>query len=112
MPTEGPYYVAGKFTAPDPEGIARNVARACAAGSRLAGEGLEVIVPHVAVPKHFSWDEAMIVCKALLMSCRTIALLPGWQESRGARQEHEWAVAAGLGVVYLPECYCSLAEAA
>jgi hypothetical protein len=37
-----------------------------------------------------------------LALCDGVALLPGWQDSRGARIEHQ--LATQLGLIVVPEC--------
>lgn len=44
------------------------------------------------------WQYYMNLCRLQLASCSGIILLQGWPQSRGARQELEWALAQDLPV--------------
>lgn len=43
-----------------------------------------------------SWNEYMRMAIAQLITCDTIALLPGWENSRGANIERKLAVDLGM----------------
>lgn len=47
-------------------------------------------------PKAISYGQTMTICKALVGACDAIYMMPGWQKSNGARQEHDEAVDKGL----------------
>lgn len=51
---------------------------------------------------HFgiSYEEAMNICLTALETCDTIYMLRDWQESKGARMEHERAKELGLKIMY------------
>jgi hypothetical protein len=68
---------------------------------RLAG--YEAESPHWA-PELESWEAYMRHDLALLLRCDAIAMLPGWEHSRGARLERLVAEALGLPVWYIDEC--------
>lgn len=73
----------------------------------------ETLDPHIIVPQGFSHDEAMIVCIDELtrhmwserpMPCYDgLALLPGWEQSEGARLEKAVAEACGIPVKTVEE---------
>lgn len=48
----------------------------------------------------FNWEDYMRVCLPAIDFCDAIYMLENWQESRGARQEHEYALLAGKRVYY------------
>ncbi len=99
MPLTGTIYIAGAYTAPTDEGILANIEAALEAGLAVHRTGrCPVIVPHVAVPSHSTWNEAMGICKRLLLSCHGLVLIPGWEASKGACLEQEWAITAGMQV--------------
>lgn len=50
-----------------------------------------------------SWEGYMRLAIAQLITCDTIALLPGWEDSRGARVEHGLALDLGMRVVDVHE---------
>lgn len=64
--------------------------------ARLRGLGYEVVNPVEVNPDTgTTWEECLRRDLAELLTCDTIALLPGWQQSRGALLE--WHVAVKLG---------------
>lgn len=72
------------------------------AAARLRATGLEVINPAEIVPDQTAkWEDCMRADIAALVTCDRIALLPGWQKSRGATLEHHIATALGMEVVHL-----------
>lgn len=48
-----------------------------------------------------TWQYYMELCQKQVERCESIVLLEGWPESRGARQELEWALARGMNVIFL-----------
>lgn len=97
-------YIAGPYTDPTEEGIRANVESALSAALVISLElKRPVIVPHVAMDPRTPWDQAMNRCRELLSACDTIVMLPRWRESRGARQEHEWAKERGMSVLHFDD---------
>lgn len=71
----------------------------------LKKAGHRVFTPHDIVPKADSWEHAMRKCIAAMMAAWSayreefgIATLDGWENSKGARIEHDLAVALGIPV--------------
>ncbi|QDL55902.1 DUF4406 domain-containing protein [Rhodoferax aquaticus] len=89
-------YVAGPMTGlPDFNYPAFN-----AASERLRALGFEVENPAENPEPHCgSWLGYMRMAIRQLSQCDGVALLPGWQKSRGARIEHQLAQQLGLTVV-------------
>lgn len=60
------------------------------------------------------YDKLMNICKALVDACDAIYMMPGWQRSNGARQEHDEAVNHGLkffaSMAAIPETDAARAE--
>lgn len=54
-------------------------------------EGIYIGIPH---------EEAMEICLAELKTCQYIFMLEDWQESKGARIEHDFAKKNGIEIIY------------
>ena len=66
-----------------------------AEAARLRALGYDVVNP-AENPPQATWADYMRQDIPQLLTCDTIALLPGWHDSKGARMEHY--IAAGLGI--------------
>lgn len=85
-------YLAGPIT-----GVSDYRQRFADAAAALTAAGHEPVSPTDAVPPaDTSWAGWMRATTRLLTTADGVALLPGWEASRGARIEHDWAVAVGL----------------
>lgn len=79
-----------------------------AARSMLTSLGVQVVSPvSNGVPPGSSWEEHLRADIRLLTTCQTIAMLPGWRTSRGAKLERK--VAKGLNMQVLELDWPSLA---
>lgn len=70
--------------------------------------GFEVVNPTRLVPEGSSWADAMRICLHYLTLCNYIAMLPGWERSRGAQVEYQVAVGMEeegslLAIIHLQE---------
>ena len=75
------------------------------AAEQLRALGYEVENP-AENPEQDSWEAYMRLALIQLLQCDIVAQLPGWQDSRGARMEHD--VADELGITCMPiECLTS-----
>ena len=73
------------------------------AAVELTRRGYHCIVPHVSGSHRVDWETAMDRCRATIHGMDTdkdvMAMLPGWEASRGAREERDIAFAIGMAVV-------------
>jgi hypothetical protein len=75
-----------------------------AEAARLRAIGLTVVNPAEINAEHpGTWAEAMRADLRALLDCDTVALLPGWQDSRGAKLELQLAHALGMQVLLVAE---------
>ena len=71
-----------------------------AEAARLRELGWEVVNPAEVQPDQSAqWIDCMLADIPALMACDTIALLPGWEASKGARIEHCIALNHGMNVL-------------
>ncbi|MNQ97696.1 Nucleoside 2-deoxyribosyltransferase [compost metagenome] len=91
-------YLAGPMTGhPD-----LNFPLFLAEAKRLRSAGYEVVNPaEINVDPSKGWKECMRADIAELVKCDAIAMMPGWQQSRGASLEHHIATQLGLIVINL-----------
>lgn len=117
-------YIAGPYTSSaghDHRGyheIERHIAKAREASVWLAERGIGLFCPHMnfahnevivpSVPLSFWYEMSLHFLKA----CDAILMLPGWEESKGAREELEEAEERGKPVFYfsLPSSLARLAR--
>lgn len=97
-------YIAGPYTG----AVSEHVWTALRAAQRvMEARGWLPIVPHVMGPHGATWDAAMERCRESIRgldpACDCLVLLPGWEDSRGAREERELAMSLGLKVYQLAE---------
>lgn len=62
-------------------------------------QGLIAFKPTV-LPKGLEHSEYMILCMPMVAMSDVVQLLPGWQGSRGAKAEHEYALCLGKEIIY------------
>ena len=75
-----------------------------AEAARLRAAGHHVVNPAEVNPDHtMPWAECLRRDIPELLTCDGIALLPGWEASRGAKLEHHIATALGMRVVMAAE---------
>ena len=97
-------YLSGKITGLDKEVYSRQFARA---ESFYKTSGFEVINPVkigeevLKINPKAEWQDFMIRDLEALRTCTHIALLEGWEESKGAKMEKSEAEKLGLEIMYL-----------
>ena len=73
-----------------------------AAGYEVRAEGFEVVNPAELNPDpNTPYSECMRKDLRALLDCDAIALLPGWENSRGAKMEFEVAQICAMKVIVL-----------
>jgi hypothetical protein len=71
------------------------------AASSLKASGYAVVNPFEVCPCPASWEEAMRADIAAMLTCDAIALLPGWECSRGSKLEKQIADALGMRPMFI-----------
>jgi ribosomal protein S14 len=89
-------YIAGKVTGEDYKECYQKFAQA---ESAVVNLGAQPVNPMRINKKDEDWGRAMMNCLEALLGCDTMLLLPDWEESRGAKIEHDFAQAVGLKVI-------------
>lgn len=73
-----------------------------AAAARLRADGHQVVNPAEINPDTSkTWEECMRRDLQALADCSSLALLPGWENSKGARLEYDVAQALGMTITFL-----------
>lgn len=94
-------YVGGKFTGKNAWEIYRNVFRAETLGMAVAEAGAMPLIPHKNTSNFFGtiteefWYKGTL---ALLKRCDAMILVPGWEDSKGTKDERAWAKANDMPV--------------
>ena len=115
-------YVAGAFTADSAHRVAENINAAVDLADELRAAGFLPFVPHTGLSggralvvdlsgpngesevylelPGLTWEEAMEDCRDLVGRMDALVMVPGWQDSKGAREEKALAEAQGLPVFF------------
>lgn len=62
---------------------------------------ISIVNPLTSINTALSWEECMEQCHILLSACKNLILSPGWQFSKGCRQEAEWALNEGKTIYFI-----------
>lgn len=83
-----------------------------AEAARLRGMGFDVVNPaDLVADEGTAWADYMRADIRLLLTCDAVALLPGWDESRGAQLEVEIARSLGMTVRLASDVGCEVTYA-
>ena len=66
-------------------------------------DALRIFNPASQIPDSLDYEDAMKRCVAALVEYDTIVMLPGWHTSKGARLEHDIALACGMDIIDLTD---------
>lgn len=69
--------------------------------ARLRGQGYEVVSP-AEIPEANTWEFCLRADLREMCDCEAIALMPGWENSKGANLELHVAHRLGMKVIHLP----------
>lgn len=91
-------YIAGPMTGIE----ALNFPAFHAEAARYRAQGLHVVNPaEINADPNAKWHDCMRADIRELVTCDAIAMLPGWERSKGASLEHYIARQLDLQVIYL-----------
>jgi uncharacterized protein DUF4406 len=97
-------YVAGKYSGD----IDANIAAARQVAIALWEKGHAVICPHLN-SAHMeqdckaTWQDYLDGDMNMVSRCDALVMLEGWQDSKGANMEHEYATSLGMPIYYAPD---------
>jgi len=89
-------YLSGPFSAPTAWGVEKNVRQAEEYALDIARLGAMPVCPHTNTrffSGELSYEFWLKGAVSLMLRCDAVYMLPRWSESRGARHEHEIAIA-------------------
>jgi len=96
-------YIAGPFTGDTAWAIEQNIRKAEELALRVAQMGGAPLCPHTNTRFFHGtctaefWYAATM---ALLKKCDAIVMVNGWEESKGSKEEHAWALDNNVPVFY------------
>ena len=90
-------YIAGKVTGEDYEKCYHKFAQAETA---IVSLGDQPVNPMRINKKNEDWGRAMVNCLDALLGCEAVLLLPDWEQSGGAKLEHDFAKRIGLKIIH------------
>lgn len=101
-------YVSGPYMGKGEEATERNIQVARKVAMELWGRGHAAICPH-ANTAHFerecdvTWEDYLRGDLLMIERCDGLVMLPGWENSRGAKMEKMHAEELGLPIWFAPD---------
>lgn len=101
-------YTAGPYSADTDHEIQNNIDTATLVAAKLWERGHAVICPH-ANTAHFekfceaTYDQYLVGDLQIITRCDAMVMLPGWEDSKGAKLEHQRAQELGLPIYIYPD---------
>lgn len=100
-------YTAGPYSADTEEEIQNNIDTASIVAAKLWEKGHAVICPHMNTAHfehlcHASYDQYLVGDFQIITRCDAMVMLPGWEDSKGAKLEHQRALELGLPIYIYP----------
>jgi hypothetical protein len=84
-----------------------------AAAAQLRAQGLHVVNPaEINLDGTATWESCMRADIKALCDCTCIALMPGWEQSKGAHLELHIAHRLGLSVLYVDKMLAAMEQPA
>ena len=71
------------------------------AEGRILAHGMKPVNPHTLCDPSWDWNKCMRADVTALCACDALLLLPGWENSKGAKAEKAAADALGLEIIIL-----------
>lgn len=87
-------YIAGKITGLE------NYKEKFARAERALRDKSEVILSPTILPSGLSHDEYLQICFTMIDVCDTIYFLDDWEDSEGAKMEHDYALKEEKEILY------------
>lgn len=96
-------FISGPYRGPTESDVVRNIRHAEKYAIQYWLKGFAVICPHKntallgGLAPEKVWLEGDM---EILRRCDLIVMIPGWENSEGAKAEHEAAVSMGMDIIY------------
>ena len=93
----GRVYISGPIT-----GVINYMSRFKAAAEKIKSKGWMYVNPayNCITAPEASHDQYMHICLAQMDICDAVMMLEGWENSKGAKIEHEYAIQNGMLIMY------------
>ncbi len=94
-------YISGKIS-----GTNDYIARFRLYEEKLKEMGWTVVNPakvNGEMPEDMSYEEYMVMCETMMSLCGAIFMMPGWEDSTGARYEKEYAKIHKMKIFYVDD---------